>query len=69
MDLVLRSTVATRIYTRSALASHLAFCRRVAEAVRDDRIACGTLTVADRPGAIVSAVSEALTLLDAALAR
>jgi hypothetical protein len=67
MDLVLRSTVATRVYSKAALAAHLSFCQRVGVAVGEGRIACGVLTVAHRPDAIETAVREALGVLDAAL--
>lgn len=69
MDLALRSTVATRVYSKAALAAHLAFCQRFGAAVGEGRIACGVLTVPHRPDAIETAVSEALAVLDAALER
>lgn len=67
MDLALRSTVATRVYSKAALAAHLGFCQRVGAAVDEGRIACGVLTVPHRPEAIETAVREALDVLDAAL--
>jgi energy-coupling factor transporter ATP-binding protein EcfA2 len=67
MELALRSTVATRVYSKAALAAHLSFCRRFGEAVGEGRIACGVLTVPHRPEAIETAVREALDVLDAAL--
>jgi energy-coupling factor transporter ATP-binding protein EcfA2 len=67
MELALRSTVATRVYSKAALAAHLSFCQRFGEAVGEGRIACGVLTVPHRPEAIETAVREALDALDAAL--
>jgi energy-coupling factor transporter ATP-binding protein EcfA2 len=69
MDLVLGATVATRVYSKAALAAHLAFCGSIGGAVGEGRIACGRLTVPDRPEAIETAVRDALAVLDAALAR
>jgi energy-coupling factor transporter ATP-binding protein EcfA2 len=67
MELALRSTVATRVYSKAALAAHLRFCQRFGEAVGQGQIACGVLTVPHRPEAIETAVREALDVLDAAL--
>lgn len=67
MELVLRSTVATRVYSKAALATHLGFCQSFGVAVGDGRMTCGVLTVPHRPEAIDSAVREALAVLDAAL--
>ncbi len=67
MDLALRSTVATRVYSKAALAAHLGFCQRFGAAVGEGRIACGVLTVPYRPEAIESAVRETLAVLDSAL--
>ena len=67
MDLAMRSTVATRVYSKAALAAHLGFCQRFGAAVGEGRIVCGVLTVPHRPEAISSAVGEAVAVLDAAL--
>lgn len=69
MDLVLGATVATRVYSKAALADHLAFSGRIGRAVGEGSLGCGRLTVPDRPEAIETAVREALCVLDAALAR
>lgn len=69
MDLALRSTVATRVYSKAALGAHLGFCQRLGVAVAEGRIACGVLTVPHRPDAVSEAVREALAVLDAALRR
>jgi hypothetical protein len=69
MDLALRSTVATRVYSKAALGAHLGFCQRFGAAVGEGRIACGVLTVPHRPDAVSEAVREALAVLDAALRR
>ena len=67
MELALRSTVATRVYSKAALAAHLGFCQRFGVAVGEGQIACGVLTVPHRPEAIESAVRGSLAVLDAAL--
>lgn len=69
MDLVLGATVATRVYSKAALAAHLAFCGGIGGAVGEGRLTCGRLTVPDRPEDLETAVREALAVLDSALAR
>ena len=59
-DLVLASTVATRVFASRSLASHLAFAAQLANAATAGRLVVGRLTVADRPGEVAGAAGEAL---------
>lgn len=61
--LLLRATVATRVYAPESLAEHLRFAARFAEAVRDGSLQIATLELPDRPEDIAGALDEALTLI------
>lgn len=68
LERVLRSTVATRVFSNTSLRAHLQFCRQMASAVAQGDLLAAELTIADRPEDIPGAVSEALGLLESALA-
>ena len=68
LERVLRNTVATRVFSRNSLRAHLEFCRQIASAVAQGDLLAAELTIADRPEDIPGAVSEALGLLESALA-
>ncbi len=64
-DLMLASTVATRVYARRSLATHLAFVANLVNEVTMNRVLVGRLTMADRPRDIAGAVAEALGIIEA----
>jgi hypothetical protein len=65
-DLVLASTVATRVFAGRTLASHLAFTAHLADIVTTGQLLVGRLRVADRPGNVAGAAAEALAFVEAA---
>jgi hypothetical protein len=68
-DLVLASTVATRVFASRSLAAHLAFAAQVASIVAAERLLVGRLGMADRPDDVAGAAGEALAIVDAALRK
>lgn len=68
-DLLLSSTVATRVFAGRSLAAHLAFTAGVAEAVSAGRLLVAHLITEDRPADVSGAVAETLALVAARLTR
>lgn len=66
-QLVLTSTVATRVFAQRSLAAHLGFAAAFAHDVATGQLLAGELTVAERPDDVTGAVNEALTLLQSVL--
>jgi hypothetical protein len=68
-DLVLASTVATRVFASRSLASHLAFTAQVAGIVTAERLLVGRLAMVDQPDNVAGAAGEALAIVEAALRK
>lgn len=63
LDLVVRATVASRVYAPDSLAAHLRFAGAVAEAVSAQRLQVSTIDLPDRPSDIDGALDEVYALL------
>lgn len=63
LQLLLTSTVATRVYGADSLAAHLRFAARAADQVRERQLCAATLHLPHRPTDIAGALDEALTML------
>lgn len=62
-DLLLASTVATRVFAAGSLAAHLAFAGNLAADVAAGRLLAARMTMAERPQDIDRAVAETLEIL------
>ena len=67
-DLLLTSTVATRVFAGRSLTAHLALAARFAAEVRAGRLLVGCMTMPDRPNDVGAAAGETLAAVAAALA-
>ena len=67
-DLLLASTVATRVFASRSLAAHLALAAHFAGEVSAGRLVVGCMTMPDRPKDVRGAAGETLAALAAALA-